>query len=349
MTDFFKHIDDASGVLILAFVGGFIDAAGYLEFQGVFTSSITGNLVVAAASVSSTRGVLIRSLVCASFTLASLLSTMLSIRLRVSHGITQRYLSIILLSVELLFMVAVAVFGYLFNDDIKNASSLDDPYVVLAACIMGASMGAQNVVVKETWSAFPATTVMTSTLVNFGSNTAYSICNFIMKKSAQSALQSVKQASEDGLPRTWSVRSLLPTVKLSEAQLDANIKEYDKKYKDFLNKTYLNAKPIVIFVMGAVAGAASINSFDFVSIAIPVGLIIFLQIEIFWKIKNAEAAALDKKVADDAAITTAKEEVTKKVAIDVAVKETPDTNSAESKSDASPGFGVAPSYRVTVE
>lgn len=346
MTDYFKHIDDASGVLTLAFVGGFIDAAGYLVFQGVFTSSITGNLVVAAASVSSTKGVLIRSLVCLTFTLASLFSTMLSIRLRVSHAVTQRYLSIILLSIELIFLLAVGIFGYIFQNNINDSDSLNDFYVVLGACLMGASMGAQNVVVKETWSSFPATTVMTSTLVNFGSNSAYSICNFIMKRSAESDVKRlIKYKSNRS--NSWNMGSLLSGVQVTEAELDANIKDYDKKYKDYLNKTYLNAKPIIVFVLGAVAGAASINSISFICIAVPVALVLFLMIEIYWKLKELEATALAKKIADAAVII-------EEAAADTSTRDDVEADTSnefetQKEKEKQGNFGVDPSYRATME
>ncbi len=41
----FTRLSDVSAVWLLAFVGGFVDAAGYVKLFGVFTSSITGNLV----------------------------------------------------------------------------------------------------------------------------------------------------------------------------------------------------------------------------------------------------------------------------------------------------------------
>jgi uncharacterized membrane protein YoaK (UPF0700 family) len=39
-----QHLSDTNTVLLFAFVGGYIDAAGYLKLRGVFTSSITGFL-----------------------------------------------------------------------------------------------------------------------------------------------------------------------------------------------------------------------------------------------------------------------------------------------------------------
>ena len=91
----FAHLSDAAVVHLLAFVGGYIDAAGYLKIKGVFTSSITGNLVVACASVSSLKGVICRSCVCVAFTAAGCVSSLISMKLRLAYGIHQRHLTIL--------------------------------------------------------------------------------------------------------------------------------------------------------------------------------------------------------------------------------------------------------------
>eukprot|EP01032_Pedospumella_encystans_P025860 gene25860-29214_t len=42
----FHYIPSTYVVLGLSFIGGFVDATGYIKLFGLFTSSITGNLVV---------------------------------------------------------------------------------------------------------------------------------------------------------------------------------------------------------------------------------------------------------------------------------------------------------------
>ena len=82
---------EQDAVHLLAFVGGFVDASGYLRLQSVFTSSITGNLVVACSSVSSSHGVRCRSLVCVSFFGAGVLSSAFSLRARLAHGLSAQW------------------------------------------------------------------------------------------------------------------------------------------------------------------------------------------------------------------------------------------------------------------
>ena len=68
------HISQTNVVLLLAFIGGYVDAAGYIKLHGVFTSSITGNLVAACSLITYHQpGVLCRLLVCIFFAVGGML------------------------------------------------------------------------------------------------------------------------------------------------------------------------------------------------------------------------------------------------------------------------------------
>lgn len=107
----FYYLSDSNVTKILAFIGGFVDAAGYLKLQGVFTSSITGNLVVACASVSSLTGVICRSSVCIAFTLAGGLLSLLAIELKLSFHCSQGTISMVLFCFEALTLIIVWIIG----------------------------------------------------------------------------------------------------------------------------------------------------------------------------------------------------------------------------------------------
>ena len=109
----FYLLSDAIVAQILAFVGGFVDAAGYLKLQGVFTSSITGNLVVACASVSSLTGVICRACISIAFTLAGGLLAASAVEMKFSHQFSQVSVSIILFCVEAIALIAVWIAGML--------------------------------------------------------------------------------------------------------------------------------------------------------------------------------------------------------------------------------------------
>ena len=251
MSAIYKHIGDANGVLLLAFIGGFIDAAGYLRLQGVFTSSITGNLVVMAASVTNSYGALCRSMISLAFTLAAAVGCYVSLRLRLKNKMKLKPLSMILFTLEIILLGVVWILGVIFDDNIIASKSLDDPYLILVACIMGASMGFQNIAVKETFPSFPATTVMTSTLVNLGANGAstfyYSLSNYIIL-----------------------------TTSTSEQNNDEIIKANKSKSADFYNKLINNIKPVAIFILGGIIGAVTIAHISFHCIFIPILILLFL-------------------------------------------------------------------------
>ena len=251
MSAIYKHIGDANGVLLLAFIGGFIDAAGYLRLQGVFTSSITGNLVVMAASVTNSYGALCRSMISLAFTLAAAVGCYVSLRLKLKNKMKLKPLSMILFTLEIILLGVVWILGVIFDDNIIASKSLDDPYLILVACIMGASMGFQNIAVKETFPSFPATTVMTSTLVNLGANGAstfyYSLSNYIIL-----------------------------TTSTSEQNNDEIIKANKSKSADFYNKLINNIKPVAIFILGGIIGAVTIAHISFHCIFIPILILLFL-------------------------------------------------------------------------
>ena len=262
MSSIYKHIGDANGVLLLAFIGGFIDAAGYLRLQGVFTSSITGNLVVMAASVTNSYGALCRSMISLAFTLAAAVGCYVSLRLKLKNKMKLKPLSIILFTLEIILLGVVWILGVIFDDNIIASKSLDDPYLILVACIMGASMGFQNIAVKETFPSFPATTVMTSTLVNLGANGAstfyYSLSNYLIHSTTTTT-----------------------TTTTTEQNNDEIIKANKSKSADFYNKLIGNIKPVAIFILGGIIGAVTIAHISFHCIFIPILILLFLILDTY--------------------------------------------------------------------
>jgi len=77
------YLDDEYVVLLLAFIGGYIDTFGYLLYGGIFTSSITGNIVVACTSVVTLYGVIARSCTCIAFLLSIALTSIITLKLTI--------------------------------------------------------------------------------------------------------------------------------------------------------------------------------------------------------------------------------------------------------------------------
>ena len=159
------HISDTVSILLLAFAGGFVDAAGYLKLFGLFTSSITGNLVVICASVSSTLGLVARSTCALSFLLSAFLLNSTFQYMKIKYKASHNACLIVAYNFEFIPMLAAMIIGLLYDDEITNGG-LEDSMVVLVGCLLGASMGSQCVAARESFTNCPPTTVMTNTLVN---------------------------------------------------------------------------------------------------------------------------------------------------------------------------------------
>lgn len=122
-----RHLSDTSAVNMMAFVGGFIDAAGYIELKQLFTSSITGNVVVACTSVTGNNvGVVSRAIVTISFVVAGFLATITSMKLKLSRHWKVRAVALALFSVELAALIVSLVLGLVYSEQIHNTDSVDN-------------------------------------------------------------------------------------------------------------------------------------------------------------------------------------------------------------------------------
>ena len=268
----FAHLSDAFVVHLLAFVGGYIDAAGYLKIKGVFTSSITGNLVVACAAVSSLKGVLCRACVCIAFTAAGCVSSLISMKLRLAYGIQQRHLAIILFSIEIAMFIIIWIVGNNLDPLISGTDNLDAWPVVLIGSFMGASMGFHNVAAKETITNCPPTTVMTSTLINVAGGIANGLG--LACASCCCRLTPPNGPNNSYLPLSENEKTTLSTLR-------------DESFTKLLPLL----KPLIWFLVGAIIGAATMTAGSFHCLAIPLFIIVLITIEIYWKDVNERSKA----------------------------------------------------------
>lgn len=266
MSKIFQHLKDTDVIHMLAFIGGFVDSAGYIKIRGVFTSSITGNLVVACASVSSLNGVICRSCVSIAFAAGAGVSAMLALKLRLAHLISVRHLSIILFTLEVVMLAITWAVGHYLDDSIIDSLSLDEWPVVLVGCFMGAAMGFHNVAAKETLVGCPPTTVMTSTLINVASGLANTL-GLMM-----ASIGIFRLTPPNGLKGAY-----LSLTTSEKSALRANASEG-------LSKTLPLIKPLISFLIGAIIGAVTMKFGSFHCLAIPIFALLVIQAEVVMKI-----------------------------------------------------------------
>src|SRR5580704_4091870 len=97
---------------LLSFNGGFLDTAGFLGLQGLFTAHVTGNFVtLGAALVFGTHGVIGKVLALPEFIVVMALARVVGTALTARQMPTLR----ILLVAKLLFLIAFFVLGVAFG------------------------------------------------------------------------------------------------------------------------------------------------------------------------------------------------------------------------------------------
>lgn len=160
---------------IFAFVGGFVDSAGYMKLQGLFTSAVTGNLIAALASIYNTYGVLARIFVVFAFTVGAISISGLLIALKMRHQWSSKTILMTGIAVEIGFLFVAMMSGRYFDSTIEEDHSLGSWQLITVASILGVAMGAQCACVRASFPACPPTTVLTTILVSFSVQAAHGI------------------------------------------------------------------------------------------------------------------------------------------------------------------------------
>ena len=107
----FLNLSNKTVVLCLSFIGGFIDATGYIKLYGLFTSSITGNLVVACTGFfGHSVGVFARIFVSVAFAFGAFATTFYTIRLRTAFKRDQWVIGMQLFSAEIISLFVTMIF-----------------------------------------------------------------------------------------------------------------------------------------------------------------------------------------------------------------------------------------------
>jgi uncharacterized membrane protein YoaK (UPF0700 family) len=142
--------------LVLSFNAGFVDTAGFLALQGLFTAHVTGNFVTLGASlVLGTSGAIAKLLAlpvfCAVVIGARWIGTLLS------HHSTHPFVPLLVLKVLLLIAgSAMAIhFGPFHDGDTWQA--------IATGMVLVAAMAIQNAVHRVHLSSAPPSTLMTGT------------------------------------------------------------------------------------------------------------------------------------------------------------------------------------------
>jgi uncharacterized membrane protein YoaK (UPF0700 family) len=142
--------------LVLSLNAGFVDTAGFLALQGLFTAHVTGNFVTLGASlVLGTSGALAKLLALPVFCIVVIASRWFGTLL--SHRAKHPFVPLLVIKVLLLAVgAALAIhFGPFHNGDAWQA--------ILTGMVLVAAMAIQNAVHRVHLASFPPSTLMTGT------------------------------------------------------------------------------------------------------------------------------------------------------------------------------------------
>jgi uncharacterized membrane protein YoaK (UPF0700 family) len=139
---------------LLSFNGGFVDTAGFLGLQGLFTAHVTGNFVtLGAALVFGTRGVIAKLLALPEFIVVVAMARIVGAALSERKIDALRLLLVAKVMLLLAFFLLAVTLGPFPNSD--------SPAALLTGFAGIASMAIQNAVQRVHFAHLPPTTLMT--------------------------------------------------------------------------------------------------------------------------------------------------------------------------------------------
>lgn len=250
----FQFFWDEEVVWLMSFIGGYVDAAGYFKLYGLFTSSVTGSVIAACASIFQTYGVVSRVFVAIAFALGGGFSAGAVLKGKLAYGWKEKGVSKFVLALEVVAIVVSIALGLWFESDLGG---LDDWQVILVASVMAFAMGVHSAAVKELIPTAPATTVMTLTILGVSMQFFNALSYFFARYSL------------------WDLYLKETGSKPSDYN---NLME--KKLSDSLTAMSKSTKPLFFFTTGALLGTAVMKFISFWSLGLPVVLLVVLLLDV---------------------------------------------------------------------
>ena len=287
----FCQLTDKTAILILAFIGGYVDAFGYMNLEEIFTASITGNIVVASLSiVKDQHGMLARILTTVLFFFGGLFITLLLFQLRRCnhHQLNKHSLVIVAFCFEILCLLFALISGVVINYYGYNFDSIDSVQVIVMSSLLGFTMGIHNGATIEAIKDPPSTTVLTMTLVKLSISVANMLEHYVVKKSY----------SHNKL--NHSIASDITVIADDD---DPHLTQINQNYDLAFEKTITSIQPLIAFIIGAIVASGVNLKVTFPNLIIPIGLLMLLVGDIYRSNGSLSTAATAGAADDDTAPT----------------------------------------------
>lgn len=235
-----------------------------------------------AASVSTDRGLVARSLIVASFALGCFVLKQGMEVLRIFNKSFHYQLLLGHISI-LLLILAATTFGIIYNDAIEKAS-IDDWIVMFPACLLAISMGYQNTVCETSFRNAPPTTVMTMTLVRGANALSTALSQYLilikLRKENLSVTRDYTIENSHRFDICMTSTSIPYIQREAKLQLLDDIETHTRLVYNYLDKFVVISRPLVLFMIGSVIGAKLMELLDFYCMTIPLLITLALALEL---------------------------------------------------------------------
>jgi uncharacterized membrane protein YoaK (UPF0700 family) len=269
----FSVISDDCAVWLMCFIGGFMDAAHYIKLKRLFVVSITGNLIVAAASVYHPYvDVAARVAVLLAFVVGLIITTAIAVRLRVVKEWSMRRAAIWLKVLEIIPLLVGMSIGIVFEENIDEASSVVDWHIITVGCIIGLAMGIHTASVKNCMPYSPSTATMSTNLVAISLNFVVFMNYYLAKH---------------------KILDMHPPH--SERQRH----EVQEKFHFNGKKLRQSAWPLMVFFVGAIIGGIAMDTLQFWCILIPIGILFLMMCDMYYLGKKRGRTPTSRQLRDD--------------------------------------------------
>lgn len=176
--------DERKISLLMSFVAGFVDTAGFIALSGLFTAHVTGNLVLAGASIvqADSRNVVSRLLLIPVFMVVVGIVSILISALKAKCKPVLR----ILLFWEAFFLLGFSLLAYYYARFPLFASS--NAKFIYTGILGVTALAIQNALLRSQLPGYVPNTVMTGNLTQFSTD----LSDFLLKRFSKSFIDPLK-------------------------------------------------------------------------------------------------------------------------------------------------------------
>jgi uncharacterized membrane protein YoaK (UPF0700 family) len=171
----FHHLSDAVAGRLLCFVGGIVDAGGYVLLKGLFAASVTGNIIKMIDSVTEPEFGAAALACTLAYGFGSSIARWIYNYLKTTKTFSNNNAAMVLFMVEFILLLVATASGVCLRDRIDHAEYMNEWPVIVQACLIGIPMGVQVGTAITAFKGYPNSTGMTAAVYTVGTCTHISL------------------------------------------------------------------------------------------------------------------------------------------------------------------------------